>query len=163
MHIYKPNLVHPDELQALPNVLLYRRKQSPRSNNKFAHVEDDMMRNIRECKRMLAEHDIKAERQDILVNVPVLKAVRNLALRDTERKLRISWSKWKEVVYHLREAERKRIELRKNRRSAAIGVVNESINAAMTNVVSKILASQASKEKTNREMNVQKLWSVQRA
>ncbi|KAL7540392.1 hypothetical protein ACHAWF_006663 [Thalassiosira exigua] len=107
----------------------YRRKRN-QSNDRFADMEIEMSRNIRECKRLLAEHTDRAQSQEILVNIPALRAVKKVILLDHARTLRVAWSTWGEFTVGMRKLERKSKATKNVRRGAAEDFVSSCIDAA---------------------------------
>ena len=93
------------------SITSYRRKRCVR-NDEFAEVEKDLLRNIQECKSLLAEHDERCRNtptgrndEELITNIPVLRAMKNVVLLDRDRMLQRAISTWKEFTCAKRQIE----------------------------------------------------------
>ena len=116
----------------------HRRKQS-KPSNVVVDMEQVMKQNIQECKNKLAEYEdrLQSQTQEILVNIPVFRAVKNLFERDAERKLRTSLMKWRTIMHHYRKVERDLLLAKKATRSTTHDVIKNCISIALSNIVSE--------------------------
>ena len=90
----------------------YRRKQRI-VRNEAAELEQTMMQNIKLCKASLARYQERLQSNEILTSLPALLVVRNLVLRDTERKLRKAWKVWTKLTNRMRQIERQKSSQRR--------------------------------------------------
>jgi len=129
----------------------YRRKRNHTSNAKF-DVEKEMLRKIQECKQLLTEYSERMQSQNDFINIPALRAVRNLVFRDVERKLRIAWRRWTGLIHHLIRLEQSEKLAKRSCRETAEDIIKRWFDMAVSNVMPKkvvLFASPLSNEKTN--------------
>ena len=127
----------------------YRRKQSTIYKSSRADIEQSIHKRVEECRHTLAEYNKRLQSQEIQVNVPAFRVVKNLVLRDTEYKLRMGFNKWIRATKYLRHVERVNISRKKTIKSITDDIVKQCIHTATCTVVSRkveALAKQAALE-----------------
>ena len=126
------------------SITSYRRKRCVR-NDEFAEVEKDLLRNIQECKSLLAEHDERCRNtptgrndEELITNIPVLRAMKNVVLLDRDRMLQRAISTWKEFTCAKRQIENRGKLLRKACRKASEDIAKHCIVAATKSIVAML-------------------------
>jgi len=89
-----------------------------------------MQRNINKYRRALDEHNERLQSQEMLINIPVMQAVRNLVLIDQARTLQVALKTWKKFTCAMREKEHNGRMAKKLYRCMAEDIVKDCFNSA---------------------------------
>ena len=141
----------------------YRRKRSQSTKPESIDLEHEILKNIDDCRRSLVLAEQKVH--GVLINIPVLRVVKNLVLRDVRRLLKIGWLKWRRHLHHERQVERRALLMKRNSSLVAEEMIGSCLDTAVSKVAlmrADSFASRSGEDKNKVAFKIQR-WSRSRS